>query len=59
MSDLVRSGNQIDRTLNFTSNPALTSVTPPTLIGAPRPEPLFNGAGFWAQGINVGLEFKF
>jgi hypothetical protein len=60
MTDAVRPGNQIDRTLNFTSNSAISGVTPPaTLVGAPRPEPQFNGSGFWAQGINIGIDFKF
>jgi hypothetical protein len=59
LSDVVRPGDQIDRALNFTSSAAISGVNPPAFTGAPRPEPLFNGSGFWAQGINVGIEFKF
>ncbi len=59
MSSVIRPGEQIDRTLNFTSNAAISGVLPPALMGAPRPEPLFNQTSFWVQGINLGAEFKF
>ncbi len=59
LSDVVRPGNQIDRTLNLTSNAAITGVSAPTLMGAPRPEPLSNDSSFWAQSINAGIEFLF
>lgn len=59
MSDVVRPGDQVDRVLNFTTSPAISGVNPPLPMGAARPEPMFNGSGFWAQGINVGIEFKF
>ena len=59
VSNVVRPGDQIDRTLNFTSNSAISGVSPPTLIGAPRPAPLFENSSFWAQGINIGIEFRF
>jgi len=59
VSNVVRPGNQIDTTLNLTSNAAISGVSPPTLTGAARPEPLFNGSSFWAQGINVGVAYEF
>jgi hypothetical protein len=58
LSNVVRPGDQIDRTLNLTGNSTLSPGST-GLIGAPRPEPQFNASGFWAQGINVGLQFKF
>ncbi len=59
MTDAVRPGSQIDRMLNLTSNSVISGVTPATLVGAPRPEPLFNGTSFWAQGLNIGIDFNF
>jgi hypothetical protein len=29
------------------------------LIGPAYPTPLFNRSDFWAQGLNVALEFRF
>ncbi len=50
MSEVVRPGNQIDRTLNFTTNAAILGG-PPGLVGAARPEPQFNGTGFWRKAL--------
>jgi hypothetical protein len=50
-------GNTIDRTLDQRGIPTSPVVTP-GFVGA-RPQPLFNQSSFWAQGINVGLEFRF
>jgi hypothetical protein len=53
-SQVVRAGDQIDLVVN----PALL---PPALPGASPQRPAFNfqGTGFWAQGIDLGLEFRF
>jgi len=51
ISSVARPGNQIDTTVN----PSQTLGG--TLIGPARPQPLFERSDFWAQGINVGLEF--
>jgi hypothetical protein len=53
-SQVVRPGDQIDLTVN----PALL---PPPVAGASpqRPSFTFHGTGFWAQGIDLGLEFRF
>lgn len=60
VSDVVRPGNQIDRTLNLTGNGALTGTgTPLPITGASRPQPLFNHTDFWVQGITFGLEFRY
>jgi hypothetical protein len=45
--------------INPTQVPACTGVPSTTVIGAPRPAPLFNTTDFWAQGVNFGLELRF
>jgi hypothetical protein len=53
-SRVIRAGEQIDLTVN----PALL---PPPLPGASplRPAFSFQGNSFWAQGIDLGVEFRF
>jgi hypothetical protein len=53
-SNVARAGDQIDLAVN----PALL---PPPLPGASplRPAFSFHGTGMWAQGIDLGLEFRF
>jgi hypothetical protein len=55
-SQVVRPGNQIDGNINLTQSPVLGNGS---LFGAAYPMPLFNRSDFWAQGVNVGLEFRF
>ena len=45
LSDVIRPGDQIDRTVNFQTND--------------RPGVLFKETDFWLQGINVGLQWRF
>jgi hypothetical protein len=45
VSDVVRPGNQIDRLVNFQTND--------------HPQVLFKSSDFWAQGINIGLQFRY
>ena len=52
-SDVSRAGDQIDRDINTTQLP------PGPLVGEPRPEFSFRNTDFWAQGLNVGLEYAF
>jgi len=58
LSNVVRPGNQIDTTVNFTGNPAVNGVGT-TLTGAARPAPLLNGSAFWAQGVQLGASYGF
>jgi hypothetical protein len=56
-SDVVRPGDQIDRTINRQQVP--TSLLAGPLTGPARPAFSFVGTGFWAQGVNLGLELRF
>jgi hypothetical protein len=53
-SQIVRAGDQIDLSVN-------PGLLPPPVPGTSpqRPEFIFHGTGFWAQGIDLGLELRF
>jgi hypothetical protein len=53
MSDVVRPGDQIDRTIN----PGLLATPPGG--SASRPLFQFKATDYWAQGIDFGLEFHY
>ena len=57
---VARPGEQIDFNVNSeffpTSNP---SSTPALRTGPRDPRPLYADAAFWAQGLNLGLEYRF
>ena len=58
LSNVLRPGNQIDRTIN--SSETIQSAIAGT--GAPpgtRPVVPLAGSEFWAQGVNFGLEFRY
>lgn len=52
-STVARAAEQIDRNINP------TEVPPDTVAGSPRPRVPFERSGFWAQGLNLGLEYQF
>jgi hypothetical protein len=54
-SEVVRAGDQIDLAVNPN---LLPPVTPP-VSGPLRPAPRFENTSFWAQGFDLGLEFRF
>jgi hypothetical protein len=54
INSVVRASNQIDRNINPTQN----TIFQPT-VGVPAPLPNFNRTEFWAQGVSVGLEFRY
>ncbi len=53
-SEVVRAGDQVDLVVN-------PDLLPPPLPGASplRPAFQFQGTGIWAQGIDLGIEFRF
>jgi hypothetical protein len=53
LTGVARSGAQIDRNINS------SQLSGGNLIGQPRPQPvLADDAGFWVQGVNVGVVFE-
>jgi hypothetical protein len=56
-SSVVRPGQQIDRTIDENQIPNFNSGQPPA--GQNRPMVLFHESDFWAQGLNLGLEFRY
>jgi hypothetical protein len=57
-SNVVRPADQIDRVLDASQIPNF-NVTPPPPAPQRRPIVPFRESGFWAQGMNVGLEYKY
>lgn len=55
-SSVVRPGDQIDPVINPTQLP--TAAGPGTLVGPARPAFAFHDTDFWAQGVNIGMEFR-
>ena len=58
-NDVVRPGKQINRNLNTTQSVSWVGEPPATLVGPAEPSFKFKSSDFWAQGINVGLSFRF
>jgi hypothetical protein len=54
-SNVARAGNQIDYTVNSTQ---IATGGSSTLLGPARPAFIMHESGFWANGINIGLEFR-
>jgi len=59
ISSVVRPGKQIDRTVNETQAGANTNGVPGQLSGPARPAPQHKTSDFWAQGMNIGIEFRY
>jgi hypothetical protein len=57
LSDAVRPGDQIDRTLNPAQIPLVSGTGP--VYGGDRPARLFNRSDFWVQGLVIGLETRY
>jgi hypothetical protein len=57
LSDAARPADQIDRRLNPSQVPVFTRGG--NLLGAPRPLFAFRDSDFWAQGLVLGLEYRY
>jgi len=53
LSDAVRAGDQVDRTVSLLPGPW------PTTSAAGKPAPLFVHSDFWLQGLTFGLEARY
>jgi Putative beta barrel porin-7 (BBP7) len=58
-NQVVRPGNQVNHNVNLSQNAVLDPNGVGMLVGPAQPAPLFNRSDFWAQGINLGVEFRF
>jgi len=58
-NNVVRPGKQIDRSINDTQSVAISGDPAARLAGPARPSFTFNSSDFWAQGLNMGLAFRF
>ncbi len=58
MSEVLRPGGQIDRTVDRTQLPSSQSFDP-SARSLNRPAFNFNSESFWAQGITLGLSYSF
>jgi len=58
-SNVVRPGDQINRTINPTQSTSYTEDPNATLKGPAQPTFQFNNSSFWAQGISAGLAVRF
>ena len=57
ISDVVRPADQIDLTINRSQIP--NNAGPQPLVGVARPSVPFRGSFFSAQGLNLGLEWRY
>lgn len=58
-NNVVRPGDQIDRGINPTQNASFGGAPPTPLVGPARPAFTYQESDFWAQGLNVGVAFRF
>ena len=58
-TNVVRPGQQIDRQLDESLIPNFDRVGPGVSSGLNRPAVPFRQSDFWAQGLNLGLEFRY
>jgi hypothetical protein len=57
LNQVVDTAHVIDRNVNPTQLPSL--LGPGTLVGPARPIFVFKSSDFWAQGVSIGIEFRF
>lgn len=55
-ANVFRPGDQVDTVIDQSQIPGAVGVAP---AGQNRPRPLLHSTGFWAQGMNCGLEYRY
>jgi hypothetical protein len=58
-NDVARPGNQINRTINTTQSVSWVGQTTFRPEGPAQPSFRFKSSDFWAQGVDLGLSFRF
>jgi hypothetical protein len=58
-SNVVRAPRQINRDINPSQAPAISGDPPGPVKGPAEPSFRFKSSDFWAQGLSVGLAFRF
>lgn len=58
-SDVLRAPRQVNRQINPTGATAINGNPSRTLVGPAQPAFKPNSSDFWAQGLNVGLAYRF
>lgn len=58
-SNVIRPGTSIDRSLDVTQIPNFPLNPEPSPVPGLHPAPNFHQVGFWAQGVNFGLQFTY
>jgi hypothetical protein len=56
-NQVVRPGSQVDHNINLSQSVVLNNGVP--VSGSVSPAPMFNRTDFWAQGITLGVEFRY
>jgi hypothetical protein len=56
-NQVVRPGIQVDHNINLSQSAVLNNGVP--LGGQVSPAPMFNRTDFWAQGVTLGVEFRY
>lgn len=59
VSNVLWAGKLIDRNINPSQSANIDFTPTPVLVGEASPQPRNKSEGFWAQGLNVGVEFKY
>lgn len=59
LSDAIRPGDQIDRTINPMQVAALNPGGAGAMVLADRPRPMMSRTDFWVQGLIIGLETRY
>jgi hypothetical protein len=57
LSDALRPGDQIDRTLHPSQLPIVSGTGP--VFGSDRPSRVLTHSDFWTQGVTIGLETRY
>jgi hypothetical protein len=58
-SNVLRPGEQVDRTINPTQSPSFGGPVPANLVGPARPRVNLDGSDFWAHGLSFGARVQF